>query len=58
MKLQLEEKKVPFQLNIHEDLDRKFREYVYRKHLGYRKGLFSAELEIALNNLLDSEGKE
>jgi hypothetical protein len=58
MALQLEEKKVPFQVNIHEDVDRRFREYVYRKHHGYRKDLLSAELEIALNNLLDSEGKE
>jgi hypothetical protein len=58
MALELKEKKVPFQLNVPEELDKRFREYVYRKHHEYRKGLFAEELQIALNNLLDSEDKE
>ena len=52
-----EEKKVLFQLTIHEDLDRRFREYVARKH-GVRRGVLSAEIEVALNDLLAKEGKE
>jgi len=52
-----EEKKVLFQLNIHKDLDRRFRQYVARKH-GVRRGVLSAELEVALNDLLAKDGKE
>lgn len=53
-----EEKKVLFQLNIHENLDRRFREFVARKHNGTRKGALSAELEVALNYLLEKKGKQ
>ena len=58
MKEKEKEKRVPFQLNVPESLDKRFREYVYRKHNGYRKGLFATELELALNNLLASEDRE
>lgn len=52
-----EEKKVLSQLNIHEDLKQRFRKYVARKH-GVRRGVLSAELEVALNDLLAKERKE
>ena len=52
------EKRVPFQLNVPESMDKQFRQYVFKKHNGYRKGLFAAELELALNNLMESEVKQ
>ena len=52
------ERRVPFQLNVPESLDRQFREYVNNKHHGYRKGLFATELELALKNLMESEVKD
>jgi hypothetical protein len=48
-------KKVSFQFNVREGLTQEFREYVYRKHKGYTKGLFSHELELALTNYMNSE---
>lgn len=53
LEMKEKEKRVPFQLNVPESLDKQFREYVYRKYNGYRKGLFAAELEIALKKLMN-----
>jgi hypothetical protein len=54
----MKEKKIPFQFNVREEIDAQFREYVYRKHHGYKKGLFAQELELALTNLMKSEDRE
>jgi hypothetical protein len=51
-------KKVSFQFNVREGLTQEFREYVYRKHKGYTKGLFSQELELALTNYMKDQNEE
>jgi hypothetical protein len=52
MKQLIKEKKVPCQYILAESLEKEFRQYVYKKHNGYRKRLFAQELELALTNLI------
>jgi hypothetical protein len=58
MRMKEKPKKIPFQFNVRDEIDQQLREYVYRKHHGYRKGLFAVEFELASTKLMESEKHE
>jgi len=57
MKSRIPEGKISFCLLLPKELDREFREFVAEKYGGYHRGILTKEFELAIRNLIDSQGK-